>query len=504
MSYKWSHTLTVSTTQSSIIVAGSGNQTVFQFPFIGVSASDIEVIFTDTSDIQTTLPSYTYSVNLNAPVTGQIWGNGGSVTYPLTGSPIANGTTLTISRILPLTQEAEISNQGNQYPIVTEQALDTLCMEIQQVSARTGQQRGTWVSGATYNFGDVVQDGINGLNSKNYYMCAIANVSTTWTADVANGDWSLVIQSSLPSATLPLAIPNGGTGQPTAAAALTALGGVSLSGSNVYTGTDNFTGASILVPTANSGDNSTKAASTAYVHANTVTSTSPNFITSATLNSHPILTQIVVQKFTTSGTYTPTTGMIYATIECVGGGGGGGGVQGVSSAQAAGAGGGGGGYSRKLATATTVGASQSVTVAASGSAGSAGGGNGGGGGTSSVGSLCVALGGSGGSGANGGIVSGVSGAAAGTGDIAAGGQPGGTGTYIAGPGGTGGAGANSIWGSGSTSGVVFNAAGSGNGFTSTAGYGGGGGGGVASNTTATAAGAAGAAGFVIITEYVSA
>lgn len=32
----------------------------------------------------------------------------------------------------------------------------------------------------------------------------------------------------------------------------------------------------------------------------------------------------VIQKFTASGTYTPTSGMIFCIIECVGGGGAGG------------------------------------------------------------------------------------------------------------------------------------------------------------------------------------
>ncbi len=101
---------------------------------------------------------------------------------------------------------------------------DTLEMQIQQVAARTGQIRGTWVSGISYSFGDVVQDGANGLNSGNYYMCAIANTSSVWTTDIAAGYWSLAIQSTIPVTSLPISIANGGTGSTTAAAARTALG----------------------------------------------------------------------------------------------------------------------------------------------------------------------------------------------------------------------------------------------------------------------------------------
>lgn len=105
--------------------------------------------------------------------------------------------------------------------------------------------------------------------------------------------------------------------------------------------------------------------------------------------------QIVIQKFTSSGTYTPTTGMKYCISEVWGGGGGGGG----SSASTAGTfgpsgGGAGGNYSRQVLSAASVGVSQTVTVGSGGSSGSSG--NGGAGGTSSIGSLVSANGGNGG------------------------------------------------------------------------------------------------------------
>lgn len=102
-------------------------------------------------------------------------------------------TSLTIQRQVPLTQETEISNQGDFAPTVTEQALDTLCMELQQVSARTGQLRGTWITNTNYNYGDIVTDGINGNNTGNLYTCALSNTSGVWATDLANGDWSLAL-----------------------------------------------------------------------------------------------------------------------------------------------------------------------------------------------------------------------------------------------------------------------------------------------------------------------
>lgn len=106
---------------------------------------------------------------------------------------------------------------------------------------------------------------------------------------------------------------------------------------------------------------------------------------------------VVIQTFTSNGTYTPTTGMQYCIIEVIGSGGGGGGTQATSASQVAQAGGGGSGeYARGVFSAATIGASQSVTVPTGGNGGSAGLNNGSNGSTTSVGALISAAGGSGG------------------------------------------------------------------------------------------------------------
>ncbi len=126
---------------------------------------------------------------------------------------MANGETLTISRILSLTQTITIANQGDFAPQVIEEMGDTLEMQIQQVAGRTGQFRGTWITNTSYNFGDIVQDGANGSGSGNFYLCVISNISTVWATDVAAGDWTLAIQATFPTTTLPLSVTNGGTGK---------------------------------------------------------------------------------------------------------------------------------------------------------------------------------------------------------------------------------------------------------------------------------------------------
>jgi hypothetical protein len=109
-------------------------------------------------------------------------------------------------------------------------------------------------------------------------------------------------------------------------------------------------------------------------------------------------TSVVMQSFTSSGTYTPTAGMAYVIVECQGSGGGGGSnatTTGTGSLSVGG-GGGAGAYARNVFSAATVGASQTVTVGAAGLGGTAGN-DGGSGNTSSFGSLLSAGGGGGGS-----------------------------------------------------------------------------------------------------------
>lgn len=212
----------------------------------------------------------------------------------------------------------------------------------------------------------------------------------------------------------------------------------------------------------------------------------------------------VVQVFTASGTYTPTTGMVTAVVECVGGGGAGGGSTGSGTAITSGGGGGAGAQSVKLVTAADVGASKAVTVGAAG-AGAANA-NGGAGGDTSVGALCVAKGGSGGTlGTTGSLGNGGAGglASAGTGDFKQDGNAGGPGltasiNTVFGPSGPGGAGprggapAPAL----AVTGVVAA------GLAAAANSGSGGSGGQSNNVATNTAGGNGAAGYVVITELV--
>jgi hypothetical protein len=209
------------------------------------------------------------------------------------------------------------------------------------------------------------------------------------------------------------------------------------------------------------------------------------------------------QVFTANGTYTPSAGMVYCIVECIGGGGGSGGVGAVGATCNGAGGGGGGGYSRGRLTAAQVGASKTVTTGAGGTAGSSSSGNGGAGGDTSVGTLVIAKGGAGGTGAgtNGGPVAGGAGGVAGTGDVTIPGSPGKTGYSFSDINGNN----RAVGGAGGAAPLGpepdFN-------FTSThaagiAGpnYGSGASGAAAFNVSGSIGGAAGAKGIVIITEF---
>ncbi|RWX41668.1 hypothetical protein EHH54_05835 [Rhizobium leguminosarum] len=209
-----------------------------------------------------------------------------------------------------------------------------------------------------------------------------------------------------------------------------------------------------------------------------------------------------VQKFTSSGTYTPDSKMLYCEIECIGAGGGGGGAISTTAGTVNGAGGGGAGARAvKLATKADIGASKAVTIGAAGTAGAAGNNAGGAGGDTSVGTLCVAKGGSPGSGAaaGAGASAGLGGTAGSSvGDIVAPGQNG-----VAGRNASiatvffnaGGAGGNSPYGAGGPPTATGNGGIAGNG------NGAGGAGGSDINAGGNRAGGVGTAGIVIIKEF---
>lgn len=120
--------MTISTSSNTTIAQGNGQTASFSFPFPVPLVSELFVYFTDATGVQTLIASDLYSVSgIGSP-------NGGAVTYPLSGSPIATGTSLTIQRIVPYVQLTDLVNQSGYYANVVEAALDYLTMQTQQLN----------------------------------------------------------------------------------------------------------------------------------------------------------------------------------------------------------------------------------------------------------------------------------------------------------------------------------------------------------------------------------
>lgn len=135
--------MTISSTTNKIIFNGNGATTSFPFTFPAIEAADIFAYYTNSLGTITTLTQGSgttqYQVSITAAVPPNPTGAGGTVTYNPSGVPIAAGTTLTILRTQPLTQTTSLANQGNLYPSVIEQALDSLLAQTQQLNELLGR-----------------------------------------------------------------------------------------------------------------------------------------------------------------------------------------------------------------------------------------------------------------------------------------------------------------------------------------------------------------------------
>ena len=116
--------MTVSSLTNRVNYSGTGIVGPYSYPFRIQAVGDLEVI-TVVGGIQSTL-AYPgdYSVS------GVGARNGGSVTLTQT---LANGSTLTLKRSVPLTQLTNIRNQGPYFPETLEDALDRQTMAAQQL-----------------------------------------------------------------------------------------------------------------------------------------------------------------------------------------------------------------------------------------------------------------------------------------------------------------------------------------------------------------------------------
>lgn len=200
--------MTISTTSNAVVAQGNGLTTSFSFTFPVPNNSELFVYYTDTTGAVTLLNPNTYSV------TGIGSAVGGAVTYPLSGSPIATGTSLTIQRVVTYQQLTDLVNQSGYYPNVVENALDYLTMQTQQLaqqlalaitvplsaspknlvlpaaSARANQLVGFDVNGNAVTYPITASVGAGSLTSEGPFVAGVnftPGVTTTLTLSKAYG-----------------------------------------------------------------------------------------------------------------------------------------------------------------------------------------------------------------------------------------------------------------------------------------------------------------------------
>lgn len=273
----------------------------------------------------------------------------------------------------------------------------------------------------------------------------------------------------------------------TTAVAYTALG--KLPRANMPTGP----GGTVFIFDTNGSAASMAAGTSGQVLKTAGSAGSPSFQTDDAVRS------VTMVAFTSSGTYSVPSTLVYAKVEVVGAGGGGGGA-GTASGAAGGGGGAGGISIRYLSRSALGGAAATVAVTAgdAGAAGAAAAGNGGNGGSSIFGAFASAAGGQGGTGSAVGDTTAAGGPGGGssTGDQNFGGADGG--------GSSGDATAGANWMTGGNGGSnMFGGGGGGgsNGVAGSVGRSAGGGGGGGSRVGTNRAGGAGAHGAVFVTEF---
>jgi hypothetical protein len=245
--------MTVSSTSSRVVYVGDGVTTAWPFAFKIGSSSDIAAVYSDATGTDHTL-----SYGSQYTATGFGADMGGTVSYPLSGSPIAPGTRLTIYRNVAVTQPTSISNQGAMWPQVIEAALDRLTYIAQKLSDSISR---ALVISPTDSLA------LGELPSATSRANALLGFDPS-------GQPVAVQFSTTAIAWATWLVNNFATQATSAVNACAALGAFFLTGNNAPSGnmtpsagTWNLTGASVTVATAAAGTNTTQAASAAFVQA---------------------------------------------------------------------------------------------------------------------------------------------------------------------------------------------------------------------------------------------
>lgn len=113
---------------------GNGVATSFPFTFKVFTSADVQVVKTSTAGVDTTLvldTDYTVALNPDQDATP-----GGTITYPISGTPLATGEKLSAVGATDYDQQLDLSGGGKFDPTVIENALDRQVFQIQQLAEK--------------------------------------------------------------------------------------------------------------------------------------------------------------------------------------------------------------------------------------------------------------------------------------------------------------------------------------------------------------------------------
>lgn len=198
---------------------GNGSTTAFPFAFKVFAASDLLVVRTDPSAIESTLTLGTdYSATLNA---SQDANPGGVVT---TLAPPATGYLVTITSAVQNLQPVGLTNQGGFYPKVINDALDRATIQIQQVAEQVSRAVKVGISSSTPPDQLIAALNANVRNAENSAAAASDSASAASGSATNASNSAAAAASSAARIEFPIPVESGGTGGGTAESARAALG----------------------------------------------------------------------------------------------------------------------------------------------------------------------------------------------------------------------------------------------------------------------------------------
>lgn len=351
--------MTIGTQTVKIVVLGDGATTVFDYNFLIPAPDQAALYLTDGAGLTSLVDPAQYSIaGCGNPA-------GGSFAYPLSGSPLAIGQTLTLIRTVPYQQPTDLANQGAFYAEAVEGGLDIVDMQVQQLAELIGRglrlpvpeaaladlpgpaARANKVLGFDGSGAPIMSPGVTGP------IGPAGPAGSTGPAGPTGA--GMTGPTGVTGPTGPSGAPTGPTG---ATGNSGATGGTGKTGATGATGTTGATGgAGPIGATGATG-------------------------TSGALN---------VQTFTSGGTWTkPGAGSMAIVFAWSAGGGGG---RGNSAG-----GGAGGGFAWRMLPLSLLGSSETVTIGAGGAGKSSTNGDGAAGGSTSFGAWLTVYGGDGGKG----------------------------------------------------------------------------------------------------------